>query len=73
MNKKNAINFVKDFSDYVTNINRNIKNIKSDVMADFICIKNKKVVSNLNLQTIKKYIKNAQSIETDHIESPRLS
>jgi len=80
MNKKNAINFVKDSSNHITNINRNLKNIKLDVMANFTHIKNKEVViiinkiaSNLDLQTIEKYIKNVQSIEADHIEFPRLS
>jgi len=48
-------------------------------MADFIHVKNKgmviatnKVVSTLDLQTIKKYIKSSQFIETDYVESPRL-
>jgi len=56
MNKKNTINFVKDSSTHITIINRNLKNIKSDVMANFIHIKNKgvviatnKVVSTLDL------------------------
>jgi len=79
MNEKNAINFVKDSGTHIININRNFKNIKSDVMADLICIENKrvviainKVVSTLDLQTIEKYIKNSQCIEADHVESLRL-
>ena len=43
---------------YVTNINRALKDIKLEVMADFICTNNKdfstnKVVSNLDLNIIK--------------------
>jgi len=43
---------------YVTNINRAFKDIKLEVMADFICTNNKdfstnKVVSNLDLNIIK--------------------
>ena len=58
------------------NINRALKNIKLEVMADFICIKNKRVIittnkvaSLLDLQTIKKYM---HCIEADQIESLRL-
>ena len=36
MNEKNAINFIKNSDIHVININRNLKNIKLDVMADFI-------------------------------------
>ena len=79
MNEKNTINFVKDSGAHISNINRNLKNIKLDIMANFICIENKevvivtnKIVSTLNLQTIKKYIKSSQFIEADHVESPRL-
>ena len=79
MNEKNAINFVKDSGTHVTNINRNLKNIKLDVIANFICAENKgvviatnKVVSTLDLQTIEKYVKSSQCIEADYVESPRL-
>ena len=62
----NTNKFVKDSSVYIANINRTLKNIKSDVMANFIHVKNKsvvistnKVASFLDLQSIKKYFKNA--------------
>ena len=78
MSTDNANKFVKDSSVHITNINRTLKNIKSDVIANFICINNKdmvisinKVVSSLDLQSIKKYVKNAQCIEAEQIESPR--
>ena len=65
MNSENANNFIKESRSYVTNINRTLKNIKSEVMADFIHMENSglvimtnKVTSALDLQTIKKYIKN---------------
>jgi len=66
MSIDNAKNFVKDSNIHIININRSVKNIKLDIMADFICIDNKgiiistnKVASLLDLQSIKKYIKNA--------------
>ena len=80
MSTDNANKFVKDSSIHVTNINRTLKNIKSYIMANFICVKNKdvvistnKVASPLDLQSIKKYVKNTQCIETEQIESLRLS
>ena len=79
MNSNNANNFMKDLSSHVANINRALKNIKSEVMADFICMENNglvittnKVASVLNLQTIEKYIKNTYNIEANHVELPRL-
>ena len=79
MSADNANNFVKDSGVHIANINRTLKNIKSDIITDFIQVENKgvvittnKVASPLDLQTIKKYIKNTQYIEAEHIESPRL-
>jgi len=70
---------MKDLSFYITNINRALKSIKSDVMANFICTNNKdvvitttKVTENLNLQTIERYVKNTNNIEMMQVESPRL-
>ena len=64
---------------HVFNINRALKDIKLDVMADFICTDNRgliiitnKVVSTLNLITMKKYIKNVSNIDLEDILSPRL-
>ena len=79
MNSENANKFIKESSSYVTNINKALKNIKSEVMANFICMENSelvittnKVTCALDLQTIKKYIKNTYNIKTNHVESPRL-
>jgi len=76
----NANNFVKESSVHVANINRALKNIKLDVMADFIQVENNgiviainKVANPLDLQTIENYVKSAHSIEEDQIESLRLS
>jgi len=53
----------------VANINRALEDIKSDVIADFICANNRgltittnKVASILDLNTIEKYIKNVNAI-----------
>ena len=64
MSNENKSRFIKSSSTYITNLNRVLKNIKSEVMADFICIDQvgiiivtNKVILQLNLQKIKKYIK----------------
>ena len=79
MSIDNANKFVKESSIHITNINRTLKNIKSDVIADFIHVKNKgvvisinKIASPLDLQSIEKYIKSTHCIEVDQMEPPRL-
>ena len=61
------------------NINRLLKNVKSDVLANFICVYNKeivittnKVVVTLVLNIIEKYIKNVDDINTNEVMSPKL-
>lgn len=79
MNTTSANNFIKDFSTHVTNTNRVLKNIKLEVMAEFICmeksglvITTNKVASALDLQAIEKYMKNSYNVDMDNMESPRL-
>jgi len=79
MNKENKRNFIEESSTYVTNMNRALKNIKSEVMINFmqvetssIVIVTNKVTSSLDLQMIENYIKNANYINTNGIEVPRL-
>ena len=64
---------------HFTNINRVFKNIKSDVMADFIWANHKeivittnKVVNTSDLNTIGRYIKNVDAINLNKIMSPML-
>jgi len=72
-------NFIKDSSTHVININRALKNIKSNVMVDFICSDNKGIVIATNniaspsdLQAIEKYVKSTVCVEAKHVESSRL-
>jgi len=37
MSNDNKISFMKDNSTHVTNLNRNLKNVKSEIIVDFIC------------------------------------
>ena len=64
---------------HITNVNKCLKNFKSDIVANFICITNNgivittnKLANNLNLSTIEKYLKSIQNVNLDSIKSPRL-
>jgi len=66
---------MEDSSNHVTNLNRTLKKIKSDIIVNFIhqeqsgiTIVTNKVISPLDLQTIEKYVKNANHIEANEIE-----
>ena len=76
----NRIKFIKDSSTYITNINRILKGIKLEVIADFIhfdqagiIVVTNKVTSTLDLQTIENYIKNVNCIKADGIGVSYLS
>jgi len=71
--------FIKESNSHITNINCALKAIKSSTIADFICVDNKgivittnNVVSGLDLQEIKKYVKNSLFSDADKVSSVRL-
>jgi len=60
----------------ITNINKSLKEIKSDITVDFIHIINNRVIittdkpaNTSNLKIIEKYIKNVNNINSEAIES----
>ena len=61
---------------HIANINKCLKNIKSDIITDFIHLTNNGIITinklaiASDLNTIKKYIKNIQNINLDLIKSP---
>ena len=76
---ENAKKIIKDSSTHVININKSLKSIKSNIMANFICIDNKDIVistnnvtSPSNLWEIKKCIKSSLCTDMDQIDPPRL-
>ena len=79
MSNENKMKFIEDNSTHVTNINRVLKGIKSEVIAKFVCsdqagitIVTNKVTSLLDLQTIENYIKNTNYIKVDNVKVPQL-
>ena len=64
---------------YMANINRILKNIKSDIIADFnyadnrgLTITTNKVAFTLDLNTIKKYIKNIDIINLNDVRNAKV-
>ena len=79
MNTENRNCFMKDSSAHISNINKVLKNIKSEIVTDFICVDGKgiiittnKVANTSDLQTIERYIRNVNSIELNQVEALRL-
>ena len=79
MSIENAKYFIRESSMHVININRTLKDIKSNIMADFIHIDSKRIIISTNniacpldLQEIEKYVKNLLYTVADQIEAPKL-
>ena len=75
INNNNKTKFIKDSNNHITNLNRALKNIKSEIIVDFVQLDNSgviivtnKVILALKLQTIEKYIKNTNYIEVKGIK-----
>jgi len=77
INNDNIVKFMANSSDHITNINRMLKNIKSEIKTVYIhsetsgiVIVTDKVTSSLDLQTIEKYVKNSNQINLKNVETP---
>ena len=80
INLINSNRFIVLSNKHVANINREFKNIKLDIMANFIWVNHRglvittnKIMSTLDLNTIEKYIKIIDVINSNEVMSPRLS
>ena len=79
MNNDNIMKFMKQSSYYISNLNRALRNIKFDVLVNFIhldllgiTIVTCKVASTSNFQVIKNYIKSANYIDSTGVKVPYL-
>ena len=75
MSSKNNSNFMKNLATYVVNINRLLRNTKSEVLVNYICsdplgisVVTNKVSQQYNLQIIDQYIKNSSDINTLQVD-----
>ena len=76
MNSENASKVLSKLSDHVANINRLLRNIKSNTTADFIRLDSRGIIVTMNnvaaqsdLDIIEKYIKGIDTIQADNISS----
>ena len=72
----NKAKFIASLGVHITNINSILRNIKSNIIADFvrtnqhnIIIMINKVISTTDLQTIENYIKNTDHLDSEDIET----
>ena len=79
MDSDNRDKFMKNSSIHVANLNRNLRNSKSEVSVDFIhsdlvdiTIITNKVSQMSDLITIENYIKNLESIDSSQVDMPYL-
>ena len=80
MSNDNNAKFMRNTSTYVANINRALRNVKLEVLVDFICsdllditVVTNKVSLQSDLQIIEHYIKNSKDINTLQVNVPHLS
>jgi len=71
MGNKNNTKFMKNSSIYITNLNRNLRNAKSEVLVDFIhsdplgiTVVTNKVSLPSDLLIIENYVKNSENIDS---------
>ena len=65
---------------YIANINRLLKDIKLEVLVDFIWFDNKDIIATSNkvaimsdLNVVEEYVKNLNDVDSSDVMSPRLS
>ena len=79
MSSDNNTKFMKNSSVHVANINRALRNAKSEILVDFICLDplgimvvTNKVSLQSDLQIIEQYIKNSDDIDALQVDVPHL-
>ena len=79
MVKDNIDKFMKNSLIHVTNLNRNLRNTKSEILVNFIhsdlleiTVVTNKVLLNSDLLIIEKYVKNLENIDSTQAKSPWL-
>jgi len=79
MSNDNIVKFMKNSATHVINLNRNLRNTKSEVSVDFIhsdpvgiTVVTDKVSQPSDFITIEKYIKNLESIDSTQVDTPCL-
>jgi len=79
MSNDNIIKFMRNSLTHVANINRALRNLKSEILVDFICsdplgimVVTNKVSLQSDFQIIEYYVKNSNNINALQVEVPCL-
>ena len=79
MSTNNTERIMVQSNSYIANINRLLKEVKSKILADYICSNNKgivittnKIATSSNLNIVEKYMKELNNINSNDIMSSRL-
>ena len=79
MSSENTTKFMKNISLHIANINRSLRNVKLEVLVDFIwsdqmgiMVVTSKVAAQSYLLIIKNYVKNVHDIDSLNVEVSRL-
>jgi len=79
MSNDNIIKFMKNLLTHIVNINRTLRNSKSEILVDFTCsnplgimVVTNKVFLQSDLQIIEHYVKNSNDINALQVEVPHL-
>jgi len=74
INANNSEAIILQESTHISNINRLLKGMKSEILADFICSNNKEVVimtnkaaATFDLSIIRKYIKGVDNMDLENM------
>ena len=80
MESNNAEKVMAKANIYISNINKLLKGVKSEIFVDLICFNNKRLVITTNkvtvisdLNIIKKYMKDLNNVDLNGIMNLRLS
>ena len=79
MSWKNISSFMKNSSLHVANINKNMRNAKSDILIDYLHLENlgitvitNKVAQQSDMSIINNYVRNSSNINSLQVDEPRL-
>lgn len=79
MESNNAEKVMAKANIYISNINKLLKGVKSEIFVDLICFNNKRLVITTNkvtvisdLNIIKKYMKNLNNVDSNSVMNLRL-
>ena len=79
MSKVNINNILASENEHIVNIDRALKNIKSNITVNFICLENlgitivsNSIASQSDLEVMERYVKSIENVKLDNVQILRL-